>query len=249
MKKIIILIFIISCCFYIFTQEKNVTNLNDVVFEGTNIESSSYSANINEANNNYCIVYSPVLPSGAIYSIKDRKTGKEAVVQIGNAQVDKSPYVLYLPGYLFNFFSKFHSEKTEKISLKIKFLAWNKGDEQSSYLNLLSLVVNEYNSFNEVSKNGLDKHYIQLGAFSFFQNSYPIIEDMMPFLKIVPKFYIFKKEVTIKNEPKVIYRILAGPYSSQEEAKEIANNINLNKKINVVIYSAESIIYEFGNVK
>lgn len=247
MKKIFIFLLLLFSSFFITYTQDNVSTLDNVIFEGVNIDLTSYKAKFNETDENYNIVYSPFLPAGAIYSIVDIKTGKEAVIQIGNSQVDKSPYILYLPGYLFNFFSKYQTENTEKISLKIKFLAWNKDNVKSTHLNILSLIVNEYNSYDQVIQNGSDKYYIQLGAFTYYQNSYPIIEDMIPYLKIIPSFYIFKKELTIKNENKIIYRILAGPYSSEQEARVIAKNINAKKKTNVVVHSAESIKKEYGN--
>lgn len=249
MKKIFTFLFIIFLSFSLIYGQENVSGLNDVVFEGINIDTTSYKSELKEADDNYNIVYSPFLPAGAIYSIKDIKTGKEAVIQIGNSQVDQSPYILYLPEYLFDFFSKNQAEKPEKISLKIKFLAWNKDNVKSAHLNILSLIVNEYNSYEQVMQNGSDKYYIQLGAFTYYQNSYPIIEDMIPYLKIIPSFYIFKKELKIENEDKIIYRILAGPYSSEQEARTIANNINTKKKTNVIVHSTESIKKEYGNVK
>lgn len=246
MKKIIIsiLLFLSFCLF----PQNNILDIDNISFEGFNLSQSIYKSEKKEIENNYNVIYSPFLPAGAIYSIKDKNTGKEAIVQIGHLQVDNSPYSLYIPEYLFNFFLKFYKEKKEKIEFKIKFLAWNKAGEESRYLNLLSLVVNENNSLNEVNKNGANKNYIQLGAFTYYQNSYPVIEEMIPYLKIIPRFYIFKKETTLNNEKKVIYRLLAGPYSL-EEAKEIANKINSQKKTTVVIHTTETIIKEFGTTK
>ena len=249
MKKLFIVIILVFLSFFIIYSGGEVSSLSDVVFEGINVDSTPYKSELKEAEENYNIVYSPFLPSGAIYSIKDIKTGKEAVIQIGNSQVDQSPYILYLPGYLYNFFSKYQVEKTEKISLKIKFLAWNKDSVKSAHLNILSLIVNEYNSYEQVMQNGSDKYYIQLGAFTYYQNAYPIIEEMIPYLKIIPSFYIFKKELKIENANKIIFRILAGPYSSEQEARTIAKNINVKMKTNVVVHSAESIKKEYGNVK
>lgn len=246
MRKIFTFLFLVLSSFFIIYSQNNVSSLDNVVFEGVNIELTSYKSEFKEAENNYNIVYSPFLPAGAIYSIKDIKTEKEAVIQIGTSQVNKSPYILYLPEYLFNFFSKFQTEKTEIIKLKIKFLAWNKDSVKSTHLNILSLIVNEYNSYDQVTLNGKDKYYIQIGAFTYYQNSYPIIEDMIPYLKIIPSFYIFKKELMIKDESKTIYRILAGPYSSEQEARTIANNINKKKNTNVVVHSAESVIKEYS---
>lgn len=247
MKKIIIPI-LIFFSFTIFSQN-NILDIDKISFEGFNLSQSTYKAEEKEIENNYSVIYSPFLPTGAIYSIKDKNTGKEAIVQIGYLQVDDSPYALYIPEYLFEFFSKFYKEKKEKIEFTIKFLAWNKTGEESRYLNLLSLVVNENNSLDEVNKNGSNKNYIQLGAFSYYQNSYPVIEEMIPYLKIIPRFYIFKKEITLNNEKKIIYRLLAGPYSL-EEAREIANKINSQKKTTVVIiHSTETIIKEYGTAK
>ncbi len=246
MKKIITLLLLIMTL-ALFSQN-NILDIDKISFEGFNLAQSPYKAEEKEIENNYSVVYSPLLPTGAIYSIKDISTGKEAIVQIGYLQVDNSPYALYIPEYLFNFFSKFYKEKKEKIEFKIKFLAWNKIGEESIYLNLLSLIVNENNSLNEVNKNGANKNYIQLGAFSYYQNSYPVIEEMIPYLKIIPRFYIFKKETTLNNEKKIVYRLLAGPYSL-EEAREITNNINSQKKANVIIHTTETIIKEFGTAK
>ena len=70
---------------------------------------------------------------------------------------------------------------------------------------------------------------------------------MMPYLKIVPQFYLIKKQILVNdNEKKDTYRLLVGPYSL-EDAREISKKINDNKKTTVFIHSGEAILKEFNS--
>jgi hypothetical protein len=247
MKKIGILLFIFLSL-GLSAQDK-ILDVDQIDFQAVNLEQSIYKESKEEIDANFSIVYSPFLPAGAIYSIIDKSSGKEAVVQIGKANVNKSPYILYLPDNIFKFFTFGSTSKDVKITLKVKFLAWNKNGNEADSLNLSKLIVNTEDSYREVSKQGLDKYYIQLGSFSYYQNSYLLMTEMMPYLKIVPQFYLFKKTFTIENnEKKETYRLLVGPYSI-EDAREISTKINYNKKMSVFIHSGETILKEFSPTK
>ncbi|MCK4796976.1 MAG: SPOR domain-containing protein [Spirochaetes bacterium] len=243
-KKITIFIMILVACSS-FSQN-NIVDIEKVIFEGINTESYTSEIEDGEADIKYSIIYSPFLPAGGIYSITDNITGKEAIVQIGYAKVDRNPYLLYLPDYLFKFFTKSYEKEVEKIKLKVKFLAWNREGEESFYLNFQSLIVKPEDSFLAISKDGADKHYIQIGAFSYYQNSYPVIVDMIPYLKISPHFYLIKKEIIKDDKTIEMYRVLVGPYSV-ESAKKIVKEINSSKGTSVFIHSGKSIINEHAS--
>jgi hypothetical protein len=246
MKKLIFAFMFSTILFNILPQDK-IQDVEQVVFTGINIDTSDYKNNKDENKTNYSIVYSPFLPSGGIYSLIDKNSGKEAIIQIGNAMVNQSPFNLYISNDLFNFFSSFYPDKKDKLNLYVKFLAWNKKDNESDFLNLSNLIVKLEDSYAEITKNGLDKYYIQLGSFSYYQNSYTLISDMMPYLKIVPQFYLVKKQITVNNnEKKDTYRLLVGPYSL-DDAREITKKINDNKKTTVFIHSGEAILKEYNS--
>ncbi len=212
-------------------------DIDKVEFDGLNIAASKYKDEAKELEQKFNIAYSPLLPADGVYVITDAQTGKQAVVQVGYAEVDKSPYALYLPESIFNFFLKGYEKPVDRIKLKVKFLAWNKEGEEANDLNLFNLVIKPENALAEISKNGLNNYYIQLGAFSYYQNSYPVIISLLPLLDVLPKFYMVKSGVENSN----MFRVLAGPYSL-DKAREIARNINLTKKGAVFIHSGENII-------
>jgi hypothetical protein len=180
------------------------------------------------------------LPAGGIYSVTDNTTGKEAIVQIGYTIVNQSPYTLYLPEYLFSFFISTYEKKPETLNLKIKFLGWNKIGAESLYLDVQSLMVEPENSVTEIKKNGKDKFYLQLGSYSFQQNAFPAITDMLPYLELRPHFYLIRIDL---GKDKQAYRILAGPYS-QVEAKRITETLNSNKKTSIFIQNYDAIVKE-----
>lgn len=241
MKRIFLFVLMLLLTQHLFCENLNI---DEALFEGINIKDSSYDFKDGEADFKFNIAYSPFLPAGGIYSIIDTITGKEAIVQIGFAEVDKSPYTIYLPEYIYNFFSSSYDKEIDKLNLKIKFLAWNREGEESNSFNIYSLIVKPEDTKKEISKNGEDLYYIQLGAFSYYQNSYPVIYKLLPSLEVVPKFYMVKKVVETKDKSVEIYRVLAGPYSF-DSAKEITKNINSGKKATVFMHSSESVLKEF----
>jgi hypothetical protein len=249
MKKFIIALLFTSIFIFNILSQNKIQDVEQVSFTGINIETSDYKNNKDENKTNYSIVYSPLLPSGGIYSIIDKTSGREAIIQIGNSMVNQSPVNLYMSENLFTFFASFYPDKKDKLTLNIKFLAWNKKDNESDFLNLSHLIVRLEDSFSEITKNGLDKYYIQLGSFSYYQNSYPLVSDMMPYLKIVPQFYLVKKQITDKNnEKKDTYRLLVGPYSL-DDAREISKKINESKKTTVFIHSGDAVLKEYNSSK
>jgi hypothetical protein len=241
MKKIIIILIALLLLFVFFNGDK--IDLQEVVFEGIDMNNTSYKFTGGELDFNYNIVYSPFLPAGGIYSITDTVTGKEAIIQIGLAEVDESPYMLYLTENLFNFFASSYEKEIKKIKFKIKFLAWNKEGEEAANLNIYNLIVTPENSIEKIKKNGEDQFYLQIGAFSYYQNSYPIIINLLPSLKVTPKFYMVTKNG--ENEKPGMFRVLAGPYSL-EKARDIAKSINAKKKSTVFIKSSNTVLKEFG---
>jgi len=237
MKKIFYCFLLFVLLLLFFNGEE--IDIKDVEFKGLNVKESTYEFDKNELKGNYNIVYSPFLPAGGIYSIKDVKTGKEAIVQVGFAEVDKSPYIIYMPEYLFNFFASSHENDVKSLQLKIKFLAWNREGEEANNLNIYSLVVKPEDAIEEITENGKNVYYLQIGAFSFYQNSYPLIIKLLPSLKVVPRFYMVKKDKD--NE---MFRVLAGPYTI-EKAREISKDINTAKKSKIYIKSGEKVLTDF----
>ncbi len=238
MNRKIFFVFFLFITVLIFNETLDIKNIN---FEGVNINTSKYKTEKNISN--YNIAYSPILPAGGIYSAIDDSTGKEAIIQIGYAKVDESPYTIYMPEHIFNFFSQGYKDKTDKIKVKLKFLAWNKDEEEGIGLNLTDLIVMPDDSLSAINKIGKEKYFIQLGAFSYYQNSYDLINNLFPMMQVTPKFFIIKIEVKTGNETNVIYKILAGPYS-MESAQEISQKINSSKKAKVYINSGETILKE-----
>jgi hypothetical protein len=116
-------------------------------------------------------------------------------------------------------------------------LAWNREGEEASNLDIFNLIVKPEDSVNEMSKNNSDSYYIQLGAFSYYQNSYPVIVSLLPLLNVLPKFYMIKSGDSDSN----MFKVLAGPYNL-DKAREIAKNINMSKKASVFIFSGKNII-------
>lgn len=234
MKKthLILIFLLISLSAY---AQDAIVDINDVRFNVVSIEGLDDEIIEEDKNLKFNMAYSPFLPARGIYLAKDAVSGKEAIVQIGFAKVDEFPYNLYLQKNLFDFFSG------KDVKLNLKFIGWNKKGESSIYLDLESLVVKPNRSIKEIKKNGTEKYYIQLGAFSFYQNAYPIIMDVMPYLKINTNFYMIQKEIIKRNKKKNMYRVLVGPYS-EKTAKEVAKKINLNIKASAFIHSGESIL-------
>ena len=239
-KFVFILILIIS--FYSYSQDR-IVDIEKIVFKGRPLRIIAGDTEGREVKRKYCLAYSSFLPTGGVYSIVDNITAKEAIVQIGSAKVRGSLSNLYLPDSVFDFFAKSYKNEVDTINVKIKFLAWNKREEESIFLDLQRLIIKPDRSVYEIRNNGLDKYYIQLGAFSYYQNAYPIIIEMMPFLKTVPNFYLVKKEVNRNGKITPFFRILVGPYS-KNDANNIALKINAAKKTVVFVRSGQVFINE-----
>lgn len=211
----------------IFGQENS--SLDSYVFYGVNVKNSDYTVSENELVANYSIAYSPFLPAGAVYYVTDKKSGKSAIVQIGVAKVNKSPFVLYLSDRLFSFFVQ--DLNVKEVMLTLKFIGWNRAEESALYLDILNFIVSPEKAVSEIKENDEDSYYIQLGAFSYYQNAYPQIVKLIPFFKIIPRFYLVKVG---QKENQEIYRILAGPLSLKD-AKAVTGRINEKVK-NLKLY-------------
>ncbi|HNZ27441.1 MAG TPA: SPOR domain-containing protein [Spirochaetota bacterium] len=207
--------------------------IGSIEFEAIKISELKSAIDTSEIYQKYNIAYSSILPEGAIYSISDKITGLEAVIQIGYSSVDSHPKNIYITDNLYDFFAKIYEKKPDKITLSIRFAGWNKESGDSVYADIEELVVNPENSPSEIRKNEPDKYFIQLGSFSYYQNAYPQISNMLPVMLRKPKFYLIKKNI-IKNGKKTeIYRVLAGPYSFSE-ARSIAEEVN--NKFNASVF-------------
>jgi hypothetical protein len=243
MKKKLILLFSVFIAAFSYGVDNKDIDVQKVDFTGVNVSTYGEKFDFSEASNKFNLVFSAILPAGGIYLLTDSVTGKESVVQVGFSTIDHSPFLIYLPDYLYKFFTGAYDKKVDKLNLKIKFLGWNKTGEEAQTLDVQSLVVEPENSLAEINKNGKDKVYIQLGSYSFHQNAFPAITELLPYLEVKPHFYFIKKDIPQKDSVKSIYRILAGPYTS-EDAKRITNLLNSSKKKSVFIQNFETILKE-----
>ncbi len=245
MKKIILFLFI----FLISTAVAQDFSTEEIKFKGKELSAAGMDPNSGELEIKFNIAYSPILPAGAIYSLMDISTGYETIVQIGFAPVNHDPLAIYLPDQTFNFFQKPYDIKTDSFNLKVKFLAWNKEGESSEYLNIKSLVVDHENSISKIALENPDDSYIQIGSFRHYQNAYPMITEMLPFLEIKPNFYLVASEIFVDNKKQTIYRIFAGPYD-KSSANKLRAEINEKKGKTVFIKTGDSIVKENrGNKK
>jgi len=245
MRKRYFLFCILVVFINVINPLEKINKLTNITFEAVNAAISEIKIEDGELKNKYNIVYSSFLPAGGIYSALDKVTGKEAIIQIGLAKVNKSPYTLYMPEAMFNFFAVSGDKKADNVNLELTFLGWHKNSEEALFLDILNFIVEPDASIKEITDNGLDKNYIQIGAFNFYQNAYPQIVKVIPLFKIIPRFYLLKAGENVDKDTN-IYRILAGPFTL-EEARALVKEINKNIKYDYIyIHSGESIISKFN---
>ena len=240
MKKIVFKFIFLNLLYILFSQDIDIQKVD---FVGVNVANHLDKFDDSERTIKYNLAYSAILPAGGVYNVTDPITGKEALVQVGYSIVNQSPYIIYLSQEMFNFFISTYDKKPNTIKLTIKFLGWNKTGEESQYLDLQSLVVEPDKSLKEITKNGNDKYYIQLGAYSYHQNAFPGITEMLPFLEVRPHFYLIKKDLKKDKDGKTVYRVMAGPYNL-DDAKRITGVLNSIKKKSLFIQSMSNIIKE-----
>jgi len=222
MRRLISILFL-SASLNMFAQDMNI---NDITFTGVSVKPYVEDFNLKESAN-FNITYSSILPYNGIYKVVDVATKKEAIIQVGYVMKKLPPSTLYLSETMYDFFAE--SEEVKELELQVKFLGWSTKDgEETDFLDIKSLVVKPSNSENAIIANGTDKYYLQLGSYSYYQNSYPKITEMLPYLEIRPNFFMIKKKVMINDEEKTVFRVLAGPYT-KENAAAIAVNINKSK--------------------
>src|SRR4030042_6906983 len=156
--------YFLFCVLVVFINVINplekINKLTNITFEAVNAAVSEIKIEDGELKNKYNVVYSSFLPAGGIYSALDKVTGKEAIIQIGLAKVNKSPYVLYMPEAMFNFFAVSGDKKADKVNLELTFLGWHKNSEEALFLDILNFIVEPEASIKEITDNGLDKNYI-----------------------------------------------------------------------------------------
>lgn len=239
MRKLLLFLYLSISASLIFSDEIDIQKLD---FIGVSINNHLDKFDDSEKNIKYNLAYSAILPAGGIYCLTDTITGKEAIIQIGYSIVNQSPYILYLSHDLFEFFTSTYEKKIDKLNLKVKFLGWNKNKDENEtmYLDLQSLVIEPDTSIDAIKKNGDDKVYIQLGSYTYHQNAFPGITELLPYLEVRPNFYLIKKEI---NENKQIYRVLAGPYNLND-ARRIVDLLNKKKDKSTFIKTIKNILEE-----
>ena len=240
MKKCIIsFILFISALFTSFAQSADVSNeLSAIPFKIDRI-SKHKDTFVNTDSKVFNAAYSSALPAGCIYKIKSLQNFREVIVQIefhpGKLQGD----TVYLGDDAYNFLKNDESTLEKDMNVQLSFLGWWNEKAQSDFLNIQSLVVEPKDSCREIVQNGLDKYYIQLGAFQFYQNSFGHITNLLPYLQVRPNFYMTK--TTSANTGEDVFRVLAGPYS-HEDAVRISGFINSFSKEPVILKSSTDAI-------
>lgn len=247
MKKIYLMILFLLLLVNINAEEVKEINIQKVTFEGVNIKNHPGTfKTAGEGSIKYNIAYSSILPPDGIYKVTDPVTGKEAIIQIGYFMVNTAPTTLYLTDNLFSFFSENYDKSVDRVRLKLKFLGWGKDSDSSEFLDIQSLVVEPDKAFSGIKQNGSDKYYIQLGSYEFFQNSFPKITEMLPYLELRPKFYMVKYKLKKSKGPVTVYRVLAGPYN-KNDAKDIVKIIKTLRDDEVFMWSSKSILKQQEN--
>lgn len=239
MKKYIAsLIFFISVLFAVSAQSANIPNeLSSVLFKID--KTSRHKAVFTTSSNVFNAAYSSALPVGCIYKIKAQQNNREVIVQIEHHPENLQNDTVYLSDDAYNFLTLEKSSLEQSMNVQLSFLGWCNERAQSDFLNIQSLVVEPKDSRREIIQNGLDKYYIQLGAFEFYQNSFGLITNLLPYLQIRPNFYITKTVSRTSHED--VFRVLAGPYS-YDDAVRISGFINSFSKDSVMLKSSTGAI-------
>lgn len=218
-------------------------NIDAITFKGMNIlefPSTFKDFDKGEANFKFNIAYSAVLPPGGIYKITDTVTGREAIIQIALYMAKTPPKNIYLPGYVFSFFSERYEKKVDAVNLKVQFLGFANGDKQPEFVDIKSLVIAPGRAKQKITQDG-DKYYVQLGSYEYYQNSYPKITEMLPLLELRPNFYMVEYKMKQGDGYKTVYRVLAGPYT-KEDAKKIVSVIKKRRDKSVFYRTGKSAV-------
>lgn len=233
------LIFFISVLFTTVAQSADIPNeLSSVPFKIDKI-SRHQAAFTNTNSNVFNAAYSSALPVGCIYKIKSSQNNHEVIVQIEYYPSNLPNNTIYISDAAYDFLAIEQSSLECNINVQVSFLGWQSEKAQSDFLNIQSLVVEPKDSIREIIQNGLDKYYIQLGAFQFYQNSFGRITNLLPYLQVQPNFYMMKTESKTSGED--IFRVLAGPYS-HDDAVRISGFINSLSKDPVMLKSSTDAI-------
>lgn len=240
MKKCTIsLILFISILFSAAAQSADLSNELSSVFFEIDRFSRHKDTFVNTDSKIFNAAYSSALPAGCIYKIKALQNNREVIVQIeyhpGNLQTN----TIYLSDDAYNFLKMEDSSLEQNTNVQLSFLGWWNEKAQSDFLNIQSLVVEPEDSCREIVRNGLDKYYIQLGAFQFYQNSFGQITNLLPYLQVRPNFYM--RKTTSKTSGEDVFRVLAGPYS-HDDAVRITAFINSFSKNSVMLKSSTEAI-------
>lgn len=240
MKKYIAsLLFFASALFAAVAQSAYIPNeLSSVLFK---IDKTSRHRAVfaNTSSNVFNAAYSSALPAGCVYKMKSQQNNREVIVQIEHHPENLQNNTVYLSDDAYDFLTLENSALEYDMNVQLSFLGWCNEEAQSDFLNIQSLVVEPKDSCREIVQNGLDKYYIQLGAFQFYQNSFGLITNLLPYLQVRPNFYITKTVSQVSNED--IFRVLAGPYS-HDDAVRISGFVNSFLKDSVLLKSSTDAI-------
>lgn len=236
MMKNLFIFFLTIITFSSFSQ-----NIESITFKLEKI--SNFEETFKKINkSHYNIAFSSILPANAVYKIV-ANNNMSGIVQIGSLDLQTDPVNIYIKDEFYDFL-KNKDTASNSDEVKLIFLGWNYTDKnKNEFVDIKQLIVTPSTSLNEVINNGKDKYYIQLGSYSYYQNSFPRITEMLPFLEFKPRFYMMKQNIKKDGKKIDVYRVLAGPYH-KDIAENISQIINKEQNNNILLRSAESIIEE-----
>ena len=235
MKNTIILI-LFSLSFSLIGQDISIQDINFKVEKF-----SLYSKTFDKVPTTiYNVAFSSVLPERGIYKMVSSSTKHEAIIRVGYSQISTPSDVVYVTDDLYDFFASHDSVAPTIVTAKLTFLGWSEeGDKEAGndFLNLQSLVIKPDDVAKKAAENDDDTMYIQLGSFSFYQNSYPRITQLLPYLELRPEFYMVEEDVGGKK----VFRVMAGPYAKKDAIK-ITKIINATQKDAVYLQGKEALM-------
>lgn len=232
MKKTILLLLFVAT--FLNSQDIDISKIKFKIDK-----TSSYKKTFTNIRTDiFNISYSSVLPVNGIYKVVCISNNREAIIQIGYSMTTTAADTIYMTDILYSFFTDNDPGFSGQADVKLTFLGWSQATAgDNDFLNIQSLIVSPDNADATIRENGKDKFYIQLGSFGFYQNSYPKITQLLPYLELKPNFYMME----FNDKGSKVYRVLAGPYT-RDDALKITKLINAESNDKVFIKQGESII-------
>ena len=228
MKKIILIIFSVSFLFCI-PSIFCLDNISAVKFIGKRVmESQILNKSLTSSQDFFVnMAYHPFLPEGAIYMIKNPENAKTALIEIVHGFAENDAKNIYLSNSLFNFLKNPATDQNS-IPLSLEFISLNNIHKKSAATDVSGYILSESKSKELIQTSKPSSYFVQIGAFAHFENAQTVVKNILPFLDITPQFLTVLAIVNGKR----LYRILMGPYETQE-ANAIKTEINTILKRNI----------------